>query len=47
MKYLRDFASYPFQSHELWFLTDNVRLGKFTGNQYFKALIYKLKPEDL
>src|SRR5262249_25207479 len=25
MKYWRDFASYPFQSHDLWFLTEDIR----------------------
>ena len=28
MKFWRDFASYPFQSHDLWFLTENIRWGK-------------------
>jgi nitrate/nitrite transport system substrate-binding protein len=28
MKFWRDNASYPYQSHELWFLTENVRWGK-------------------
>jgi nitrate/nitrite transport system substrate-binding protein len=47
MKYWRDHASYPFQSHELWFLTENVRWGKFTGKEDFKALISKVNREDL
>ncbi len=47
MKYWRDDASYPFQSHELWFLTENVRWGKFTGTEDFKALISKVNREDL
>ena len=29
MKFWRDHASYPFQSHDLWFLTENIRWGKF------------------
>ena len=29
MKYWKDHASYPFQSHELWFLTEDIRWGKF------------------
>ena len=28
MKFWRDHASYPFQSHELWFLTEDIRWGK-------------------
>jgi len=47
MKFWRDNASYPYQSHELWFLTENVRWGKFTGKEDFKALIAKVNREDL
>jgi nitrate/nitrite transport system substrate-binding protein len=47
MKFWRDNASYPFQSHDLWFLTENVRWGKFTGKEDFKALISKVNREDL
>ena len=47
MKYWKDNASYPYQSHDLWFLTENVRWGKFTGKEDFKALIAKVNREDL
>ena len=47
MKFWRDNASYPYQSHDLWFLTENVRWGKFTGKEDFKALISKVNREDL
>jgi nitrate/nitrite transport system substrate-binding protein len=47
MKFWRDDASYPYQSHELWFLTENVRWGKFTGKEDFKSLIAKVNREDL
>lgn len=47
MKFWNDFASYPFQSHELWFLYENARWGKFTGKEDFKALIAKVNREDL
>jgi len=47
MKYWKDHASYPFKSHDLWFLTENVRWGKFTGKEDFKALIDKVNREDL
>jgi nitrate/nitrite transport system substrate-binding protein len=47
MKYWRDHASYPYQSHELWFLTENVRWGKLTGKEDFKSLINKVNREDL
>ena len=29
MKFWKDNASYPFQSHDLWFLTEDIRWGKF------------------
>jgi nitrate/nitrite transport system substrate-binding protein len=47
MKYWKDNASYPYQSHDLWFLTENVRWGKFTGKEDFKTLISKVNREDL
>jgi nitrate/nitrite transport system substrate-binding protein len=47
MKYWRDFASYPFQSHDLWFLTEDIRWGKFEVGFDTKALIAKVNREDL
>jgi len=47
MKYWRDHASYPFQSHELWFLTEDTRWGKFEPGFDMKALIAKVNREDL
>ena len=47
MKFWRDFASYPFQSHELWFLTENIRWGKLDPKLDAKALIGKVNREDL
>ncbi|MBI2714040.1 MAG: ABC transporter substrate-binding protein [Rhizobiales bacterium] len=47
MKYWKDFASYPFQSHELWFLTEDIRWGKFEPGFDSKALIKKVNREDL
>jgi nitrate/nitrite transport system substrate-binding protein len=47
MKYWRDFASYPFQSHELWFLTEDIRWGKFEPDYDAKALIKKVNREDI
>lgn len=46
-KYWRDFASYPYQSHELWFLTENIRWGYFTPDTDTKALIKAVNREDL
>lgn len=47
MKFWRDFASYPFQSHELWFLTENIRWGYLPGDTDTKALISQVNREDL
>jgi nitrate/nitrite transport system substrate-binding protein len=47
MKYWRDFASYPFQSHDLWFLTEDIRWGKYEAGYDTKALIAKVNREDL
>ena len=47
MKYWRDHASYPFQSHDLWFLTEDIRWGKYEPGFDTKALIKKVNREDL
>jgi nitrate/nitrite transport system substrate-binding protein len=47
MKYWRDHASYPFQSHDLWFLTEDIRWGKYEAGFDAKALIAKVNREDL
>ena len=47
MKYWKDFASYPFQSHELWFLTEDIRWGKFEPTLDAKGLIKKVNREDI
>lgn len=47
MRYWADHASYPFQSHDLWFLTENQRWGYLPPNLDTKALIAKVNREDL
>ena len=47
MKFWRDHASYPFQSHDLWFLIENIRWGKVPQSTDTKALIAKVNREDL
>src|SRR5262245_37580988 len=47
MRYWDNFASYPFQSHDLWFLTEDIRWGKFEVNYDTKALIGKVNREDM
>ncbi|KQP80438.1 bicarbonate-binding protein [Methylobacterium sp. Leaf113] len=47
MKFWADNASYPYQSHDLWFLTEDIRWGKFDAQTDTKALIAKVNREDL
>jgi len=47
MKFWKDFASYPFQSHELWFLTENMRWGYQPADLDSKALIKQVNREDI
>ena len=47
MKFWRDNASYPYRSHELWFLVEGVRWGKFRADEDLNALIAKVNREDL
>jgi nitrate/nitrite transport system substrate-binding protein len=46
MRYWNDFASYPFQSHDLWFITEDIRWGKLEPDVDAKALIKKVNRED-
>jgi nitrate/nitrite transport system substrate-binding protein len=47
MKYWVDHTSYPFQSHDLWFLTENQRWGYQPPDLDTAALIKKVNREDL
>ncbi|HYG87754.1 MAG TPA: CmpA/NrtA family ABC transporter substrate-binding protein [Azospirillum sp.] len=47
MKFWREHASYPFQSHDLWFLTEDVRWGYLPGNTDLKGLIAQVNREDI
>jgi nitrate/nitrite transport system substrate-binding protein len=47
MRYWNEFASYPFQSHDLWFLTEDIRWGKFEVGYDTKALVGKVNREDI
>jgi nitrate/nitrite transport system substrate-binding protein len=47
MRYWNDFASYPFQSHDLWFITEDIRWGKFEATVDAKALIKKVNRGEL
>jgi nitrate/nitrite transport system substrate-binding protein len=47
MRYWAQHASYPFQSHDLWFLTENQRWGYQPMDLDTAALIKKVNREDL
>ena len=47
MKFFKDDASYPFKSHDAWFLAENIRWGKFDAATDIKALVDKVNREDL
>jgi nitrate/nitrite transport system substrate-binding protein len=48
MKFWADNTSYPYQSHDLWFLTENMRWGNIPVDFVAaKALVKKVNREDL
>jgi len=47
MRYWKDHASYPFRSHDLWFLTENIRWGYLPPKLDTGALIARVNREDL
>ncbi|HKS64711.1 MAG TPA: CmpA/NrtA family ABC transporter substrate-binding protein [Xanthobacteraceae bacterium] len=47
MKFWSEHASYPFKSHDAWFVTEDIRWGKFEGTIDVKALVDKVNREDL
>lgn len=47
MRYWKDHASYPFKSHDLWFLTEDIRWGYLPASTDTKALVDRVNREDL
>jgi nitrate/nitrite transport system substrate-binding protein len=47
MKFWEGQASYPFKSHDSWFIAENIRWGKFEPTTDIKALVDKVNREDL
>ena len=47
MKFWRDNASFPFKSHDAWFLAENMRWGKVKATTDLKALIARVNGADL
>ena len=46
MKFWRDAASFPFKSHDAWFLAENMRWGKVKGDTDIAALIANVNGAD-
>ena len=47
MKFFADHASFPFRSHELWFLTEEIRWGVLPGDTDTAALIGAVNRDDI
>ena len=47
MKFWQDFASYPFKSHDAWFVAEDIRWGKFGPGTDIGALVGKVNREDI
>jgi nitrate/nitrite transport system substrate-binding protein len=47
MKFWQDHASYPFKSHDAWFVAEDIRWGKFEPATDIKALVDKVNREDI
>ena len=47
MKFWSQHASYPFKSHDAWFVTEDIRWGKLEPKTDIKALVDKVNREDL
>ena len=47
MKFWQDHASFPFKSHDAWFLTEDIRWGKFEPTTDVAALVGKVNRADL
>lgn len=47
MRYWDNFASYPFKSHDLWFLTEDIRWGYLPADFDSHGLIEQVNREDI
>jgi nitrate/nitrite transport system substrate-binding protein len=47
MKFWSDFASYPYKSHDLWFVTEDIRWGYLPESTDTKALVDQVNREDI
>lgn len=47
MKFWRDNASYPYKSHDTWFMTENIRWGNIPADTDVKKIVDAVNREDL
>jgi nitrate/nitrite transport system substrate-binding protein len=47
MKFWANYASYPYKSHDIWFLTENIRWGYLPADTDMIALVNAINREDL
>ena len=47
MMFAKDFSSYPYKSHDLWFLTENIRWGELPAKTETKKLVDAVNREDI
>jgi nitrate/nitrite transport system substrate-binding protein len=47
MKFWADNASYPYKSHDIWFLTENIRWGYLAKDTKIKEIVDQVNREDL
>jgi len=47
MKFWQDHTSYPFKSHDLWFMAEAIRWGKLDPATDIKALVEQVNREDI
>lgn len=47
MKFWADNASFPYKSHDLWFLTENIRWGKLPANTDTVGLVRRVNRADI
>jgi nitrate/nitrite transport system substrate-binding protein len=47
MKFWRDNASYPFKSHDAWFVAEDMRWGKFDAKTNINQLVDKVNRDDI
>jgi nitrate/nitrite transport system substrate-binding protein len=47
MKFWKDFASYPYKSHDIWFMTEDMRWGYIPKDTDVKKLVDQVNREDI